>query len=90
MRRAFALAALVGSAIPFFMPATPAEAQQRRIYPYCLVFYEGPGRYSHQECGFTSFAQCMDTRLGRGGQCDQNPEWLARPQPAKKAGQAVR
>jgi hypothetical protein len=90
MRRALALAALAGSAIPFFMPSMPVAAQERQIYPYCLVFYEGPGRYSHQECSFTSIAQCMASASGRGGQCDQNSEWLARPQPVKKARKAVR
>jgi hypothetical protein len=60
--------------------SSPANSQPVRIYPYCLVFYEGVGRYSHQECGFTSFDQCMATQLGRGGMCEQNPEWIAQQQ----------
>lgn len=85
MRRIFVAAALlVGSVLPWVTPSTPAAAQTTRIYPYCLVFYEGIGRYSHQECGFTSFGQCMATQSGRGGLCQQNPEWLAQQQQKQK------
>lgn len=90
MRHAFALAVLAGSAFAVTAPATPAAAQQRIITPYCLTFYEGPGRYSHQECNYLTFAQCLASAQGRGGQCDQNPEWLARPQPVTKARRVQR
>jgi uncharacterized protein DUF3551 len=62
--------------------ATPAHAQN---YPWCLqsAAYEGG-----ENCGFTSFDQCMATRLGIGGFCQQN-DWYkganaASPAPSHK------
>ena len=77
MLRALTLAALGGLLLPLVTFSTPAEAQERRIYRFCHVIYEGIGRYSHQSCTFNTFAQCMATRSGIGGQCDENPEWIA-------------
>lgn len=83
MRRILSLAALAASLcglVPL-LAAAPAAAQRNYVYPYCLTFYEGPGRYSHQECTFVSIAQCRASASGRGGQCDVNPLWQ---QPVKK------
>ena len=48
---------------------TPTQAQN---YPWCVVSsaYEGG-----QNCGFSTFDQCMATRLGIGGFCVQNTQY---------------
>lgn len=45
---------------------SPAKAQN---YPWCAV-YDMPD--APQNCGFVSFAQCMDTVRGMGGFCIVN------------------
>ncbi len=89
MRHALILAALA-AAVSFLAPSAPAQAQVRHIYPWCHVQYEGIGRASSSNCGFDSFAQCDATRRGIGGQCEQNTEWLARPQPVSGHRKVVR
>ncbi len=51
--------------------ATPVQAQN---YPWCLLSsaYEGG-----ENCSFTSFDQCMATRLGIGGFCQTNTQYQA-------------
>jgi hypothetical protein len=85
MRHALFVAALAG--VIQFLPATsaPAEAQVQRIYPFCYVSYGIIGAHGTYQCNFTSFAQCMATASGLGGQCEQNPELVAQTQqPAQK------
>jgi Protein of unknown function (DUF3551) len=55
---------------------TPAQAQN---YPWCVVSsaYEGG-----QNCGFSTFDQCMATRLGIGGFCVQNTQYRPAVSPA--------
>jgi hypothetical protein len=77
MKRSLILAALAGCAIPFLAPATPAQAQTTRLYPYCYVQYEGIGRSGSYQCYYRSFAECMATQSGRGGMCHENPEVIA-------------
>jgi hypothetical protein len=88
MLRALTLLAL-GGILPLLTPAAPADAQERRIYPFCFVQYGPHGAQGSYQCGFTSFAQCMATASGVGGQCEQNPELVAQaqraPQPRKPA-----
>ena len=90
MLRALTIAALVGLLLPLVTFSTPTEAQERRIYRFCHVIYEGIGRYSHQSCTFNTLEQCMATRSGIGGQCDENPEWIALAQQPKSKRKAVR
>jgi len=47
---------------------TPARAQN---YPWCAQ-YAG---FGGQNCGFTTYAQCMAALLGNGGVCSQNTQY---------------
>jgi hypothetical protein len=54
--------------------ATRAHAQN---YPWCAE-YGGPMGGS-SNCGFTTFAQCMDTVRGIGGFCNPNTQYVPPP-----------
>ncbi len=87
MLRALTLLAL-GGILPLLTPASSAIAQERRLYPFCFVKYGPQGATSPYDCSFTSFAQCMATASGIGGQCEQNSEFfrqVQRTQPPQKA-----
>ena len=58
--------------------ASPAYAQN---YPWCLQSsaYEGG-----ENCGFTTYDQCMATRLGIGGFCQINTQYQANVAPATR------
>ncbi len=49
----------------------PAQAQN---YPWCATYTGSLG--GCQNCGFTSFEQCMDTIRGMGGFCDRNTQYV--------------
>jgi hypothetical protein len=51
--------------------ALPAQAQN---YPWCATYTGSAG--GSQNCGFTSFEQCMATVRGMGGFCDQNTQYV--------------
>lgn len=87
MLRALAIAALGGLVLLPVAATTRADAQERRVYRFCHNFYEGIGRYSHGYCTFNSFEQCRATRSGVGGQCEENPEWIALQQQRQQTGQ---
>jgi hypothetical protein len=55
---------------------TGAQAQN---YPWCAVYggREGGG----ENCGFTTFAQCMATLSGMGGFCNRNTQYVPPPGP---------
>jgi hypothetical protein len=72
----------LGSILPLLMPANPAAAQERRIYPFCFVKYGPQGATAPYDCSFTSYAQCMATASGVGGQCEQNSEFMIQAQRA--------
>jgi hypothetical protein len=61
----FALAALAALTMSNFVP--PAAAIE---YPWCAS-YGGRGG-GVRNCGFVSFAQCMETVRGMGGFCEPN------------------
>ena len=63
---------------------TPATAQN---YPWCVVSsaYEGG-----QNCGFSTFDQCMATRLGIGGFCVQNTQYRPAVNPTLASKKARR
>jgi Protein of unknown function (DUF3551) len=69
------LFALAAFALGF---AVPAQAQN---YPWCLMSsaYEGAS-----VCSYTSFDQCMATRLGIGGFCQTNPQFQASAAPTPR------
>lgn len=75
MVRALTLLAL-GGILPLLTPATSAITQERRLYPFCFVKYGPQGATAPYDCSFTSFAQCMATASGVGGQCEQNSEFV--------------
>jgi hypothetical protein len=58
--------------------ATPARAQN---YPWCLMSsaYEGAS-----VCSYTTYDQCMATRLGIGGFCQSNPQFQSGPAPGPR------
>ena len=63
----FTLGVLAGTSVF----GTCAEAQN---YPWCAYYGDGEG----ENCGFSTFDQCMATRLGLGGFCLQN-DWYKPP-----------
>jgi Protein of unknown function (DUF3551) len=72
----FALAAL--AALDVFTPS----AGQAEPYPWCAA-YSG-GRGGGRNCGFVSYAQCMDTVRGIGGFCEQNLFYTGRAEQRPK------
>ena len=52
------------------------------IYPWCAEY---GGRPRGQNCGFTSFKQCLVTLAGNGGFCVANPWYQPYPPPASYA-----
>jgi hypothetical protein len=52
---------------------------QAQNYPWCAVYggREGGG----QNCGFTTFEQCMATLSGMGGFCNRNTQYVPPPGP---------
>jgi hypothetical protein len=61
---AAALVALAGAGVP------PASAEVYR--PWCVHYFGRGGT----NCGFNSYAQCMDTARGAGAYCNPNPWYL--------------
>ena len=49
----------------------PAQAQN---YPWCAQYAGAGGGATN--CGFVSYAQCMQTLQGMGGFCVQNTQYL--------------
>jgi hypothetical protein len=64
-----ALAVIAASAVL----GTPANAQN---YPWCAL-YNGGGAGGGTNCGFVSFAQCMETARGLGAFCTMNTQYVA-------------
>jgi hypothetical protein len=52
-----------------------AEAQN---YPWCAIYDGGGGG---ENCGFTTFEQCMDTARVMGGLCQPNTQYVPPPGP---------
>lgn len=69
MRKAamFLAATVLSSAV--LAPDISASAPE---YPFCAI---RGGRGGSETCGFTSFAQCLDTVRGAGGHCQVNPRF---------------
>jgi hypothetical protein len=47
-------------------------------YPWCAYY---GGDFGGENCGFTTFEQCMATLSGIGGFCDQNTQYVPPPGP---------
>ncbi len=60
-----------------------AEAQN---YPWCATYSMGTG--GSQNCGFSSFEQCMDNVRGIGRFCDRNTQYV--PPAGVSSGQTRR
>jgi hypothetical protein len=54
---------------------TRAEAQN---YPWCAIYDGGMGG---ENCGFTTFEQCMETARGLGSNCQPNTQYQPPPGP---------
>jgi Protein of unknown function (DUF3551) len=52
---------------------------QAQNYPWCAV-YGGRGG-GGQNCGFSTFEQCMATLSGMGGFCNRNTQYVPPPGP---------
>ena len=52
--------------------ASGAHAQN---YPWCAVYGGGRGG-GGQNCGFSTFEQCMATLSGMGGFCNRNTQYV--------------
>ena len=70
---------VVVTALALFALATwldnrPSAAQTFRHYPWCLDYSDVDGGGA-TNCGFVTYQQCMDTRLGAGGRCYENPAY---------------
>jgi hypothetical protein len=64
----------------------PGAAQQRIEYPWCANYSGGSDAGGGSNCGFTSFAQCLETLRGMGGFCDPNPFYQrSSPAPARRS-----
>lgn len=66
--RLLALAAVIGATL--MSGVTPSSAE--REYPWCVITGGKDGGV--MSCGFVSFAQCMQTRVGTD-MCVQNPRY---------------
>ena len=55
---------------------TPAQAQN---YPWC-AYYSGDGG-GGENCGFTTFQQCLATLRGMGGFGNRNTQYVPPPGP---------
>ena len=52
-----------------------ASSAQAQNYPWCAVYGGGMGG-GGQNCGFTTFEQCMATLSGMGGFCNRNTQYV--------------
>ena len=74
--RGAALAAIaVAALLPGIVPAA-AEVE----YPWCVI---AGGRDGTMSCGFVSFEQCLQTRIGTD-MCVQNPRYQGSASPAPR------
>jgi hypothetical protein len=62
----------IGAVLGLVLVAQPAAAFFNRDLnaPWCHVHSDESGRV---DCGYYSYSQCMETRLGAGGSCEPNP-----------------
>jgi len=73
---------LLGILVATAAMETNAQAQN---YPWCAQYAGAGGGATN--CGFVSYAQCMQTLQGMGGFCVQNTQYVP---PAGNAGRRAR
>jgi Protein of unknown function (DUF3551) len=73
---------LLGVLVATAATGTSARAQN---YPWCAQYAGAGGGATN--CGFVSYAQCMQTLQGMGGFCVQNTQYVS---PAGSAGRRSR
>lgn len=67
-------ALLFVAAIAVAAGALPSGAQAQN-YPWCAVYGGGRGG-GGQNCGFSTFEQCMAALSGQGGFCNRNTQYV--------------
>jgi hypothetical protein len=74
-------ALMIATALVVAADALPSGAQAQN-YPWCAVYGGRDG--GGQNCGFSTFEQCMATLSGMGGFCNRNTQYVpgAGPQAA--------
>lgn len=70
--------ASAAAALPL-LAAVPASAQ---TYPWCSI-YGGSTWGGAENCGFSTYRQCMENVSGIGGFCQRNPLYSERHAPRK-------
>lgn len=73
---------LLGLGLTAAMIALSPRAQARSNYPWCAYYGSG---FSGNNCGFTSFEQCLENVRGIGGFCQKN-DWYQPPAAARQSG----
>jgi Protein of unknown function (DUF3551) len=77
--RILSLSLLLSLGILGAMSAFGSVAQAQN-YPWCAQ-YSGGQNGGGQNCGFTTFEQCMATVSGIGGFCNRNTQFVPPPGP---------
>jgi hypothetical protein len=55
--------------------AALTNGAQAQNYPWCAVYGGGKGG-GGQNCGFSTYEQCMATLSGMGGFCNRNTQYV--------------
>lgn len=77
MKKTLLLAATAfGVAFSAFVLVPMEEAKAEVVYPWCVRYRDKDGT---ENCGFTSYAQCMGTARGNTGYCYRNPQYVDGP-----------
>lgn len=71
-------ALIIATGLVVAASALPSGAQAQN-YPWCAVY--GGRNGGGQNCGFTTYAQCMATLSGMGGFCNRNTQFVPPPGP---------
>jgi len=66
-------ALIIATGLAVAASALPSGAQAQN-YPWCAVYGGRSG--GGQNCGFSTFEQCMATLSGMGGFCQRNTQYV--------------
>jgi hypothetical protein len=77
---------VIGIVVVSAAMSTRAEAQN---YPWC-AYYGGNDGGGGENCGFTTFQQCLETISGMGGFCDRNTQYVPPPGPHHAPARVLR
>jgi hypothetical protein len=59
-----------------FLAATAMTSQGRaQNYPWCAYYGDASG----ENCGFSTFGQCLEAVSGVGGSCERNTQYVPGP-----------